>query len=286
MTFISRFATLCWDAINRMLWNVGFELAGYIAFTALFAIFPFLIFLAALASFLGEGETANTFIDGMFDFMPDDVAATLAPAVREVLEGRQGGLMTFGILVTLYYTSNAVEAMRSSLNRAYAVPDTRPIWYTRLQSLGFVVVGGLVVFLLSLSVILGPAIWTFLDRFMFLSANERVVYTIGRYVLAITLLLGSLLAMHLWLPNLRQEVRLVLPGVVLTVVLWLLGASLFSLYLGIAADYSATYGSLGGVVITLFFFYLTAVIFVFGAEFNAAWRHRPAVGEEGHPDTA
>ena len=71
------------------------------------------------------------------------------------------------------------------------------------------------------------------------------------------------------LEELITPLRAVLPGVLLTLGLWLMGASLFSLYLGTVADYSGVYGSLGGVVITLFFFYLTGALFILGAEYNA-----------------
>ena len=93
----------------------GLELSGYIAFTAFFSLFPFLIFLAALAGFLGDSETADDFNAAMFEFMPPDVAETLAPAVREVIGSRQGGLLTIGILTTLWFASNGIEALRTGL---------------------------------------------------------------------------------------------------------------------------------------------------------------------------
>ena len=117
----------------------GLELSGYIAFTAFFSLFPFVIFLAALAGFLGDRETADEFIAAMFDFMPDDVAGTLAPAVREVIGSRQGGLLTVGILTTLWFASNGIEALRTGLNRAYGVSEQRPMWWLRLQSVAFVI---------------------------------------------------------------------------------------------------------------------------------------------------
>ena len=80
--------------------------------------------------------------------------------------------------------------------------------------------------------------------------------------------------LHRWLPNTKQAYLRVLPGVFATAVLWLTMASLFSWYIGHLADYSAFYGSLGGVAITLMFFYLSAIIFIFGAEINAVWRDR------------
>ena len=88
------------------------------------------------------------------------------------------------------------------------------------------------------------------------------------------LLLGALLLLHRWLPNTKQAFARVLPGVCVTTALWLIGASLFSWYVGNLANYALFYGSLGGVAITLVFFYLTAIIFIFGAEFNAVWRER------------
>ena len=268
---------LPWEAGYRLVMeDEGLELSGYIAFATFTSLFPFLIFLAALAGFLGDQDTADGFIEAMFEFMPDDVAKTLAPAVREVIGSRQGGLLTFGILTTLWFSSSGVEALRAALNRAYCVREERPIWWLRLQSPAFVIVGALIIFFLLLAVILGPIVW---DLFRPLvdgasEAEAEVMWTVARYALATALLWGALMLLHRWLPNTKQAFRRVLPGVCVTVVLWLIGASLFSWYLGTLADYSAIYGSLGGVAITLVFFYVTAVIFIFGAEFNAAWRRR------------
>lgn len=252
----------------------GLELSGYIAFTAFFSLFPFLIFLAALASFLGNRETADDFIGAMFNLMPDDVAGTLAPAVREVLGTREGGLLTVGILTTLWFASNGIEALRVGLNRAYGVTEGRPIWWRRLQSIGFVIAGGIVIFFLSLAVILGPLVWRVLGPAIHDLLETRLAFITARYLMAVVMLLGGLLLLHHWLPNARQAFTRVLPGVGVTAALWLLGASVFSWYIGNLADYAAFYGSLGGVAITLMFFYISAIIFIFGAEVNAVWRER------------
>jgi membrane protein len=252
----------------------GLELSGYIAFTAFFSLFPFLIFLAALAGFLGDRETADDFIAAMFNLMPDDVAGTLAPAVREVLGGREGGLLTVGILTTLWFASNGIEALRVGLNRAYGAHEARSLWWRRLQSIGFVIVGGVVIFFLSLAVILGPLVWRVLGPAVHDVLETRLVFVAARYLMAVLMLLGGLLLLHRWLPNTRQAYARVLPGVCVTAVLWLMGASAFSWYIGNLADYAAFYGSLGGVAITLMFFYVSAIIFIFGAEVNAVWRER------------
>jgi membrane protein len=250
----------------------GLVLAGYIAFTAFLSLFPFLIFLAALAGFLGDRETADRFIEAMFEFMPDDVAETLAPAVGEVVGARHGGLLTFGILFTLWFASNGFEALRTGLNRAYGVSEQRAIWWLRLQSIAFVISGGLIILFLSLVVVLGPLVWRVLGPTVDQMLETRLVFGTARYVFAAVLLFGALIFLHRWLPNTRQALRRILPGVAATTVLWLLGASVFAWYVGHLTDYSVYYGSLGGVAITLMFFYVSAIIFIFGAEINAVWR--------------
>ena len=272
---MSRWIEIPYRAAWRLVMqDEGLELSGYIAFTAFFSLFPFVIFLAALAGFLGDRETADQFIEEMFRFMPTDVAETLAPAVREVMGARQGGLLTVGILTTLWFASNGIEALRTGLNRAYGVSEERPIWRLRLQSIAFVIAGGLIIFFLSLAVILGPLIWRVLGPTLDELLGTQLVFISLRYLVAALLLWGGLMLLHRWLPNTKQAYLRVLPGVCATTVLWLVSASLFSWYIGNLADYSAVYGSLGGVALTLFFFYVSAIIFIFGGELNAVWRAR------------
>jgi membrane protein len=263
------FAQRLWAACWRLSDHDGLTVAGYMAFAAFTSLFPFLIFLAALASVLGTRETANETIEGMFLFLPADVAATLAPAVHQVMAGHHGGLLTIGVLATLWTASSGVEGLRTALDRAYEVTDLKPIWWRRLQSMAMVVAGALVLFVASLAVILGPVLWRLIELFDRPSEEEAVIWTLGRYALAAVVLAGGLLGLHRWLPNHRLALRTLVPGVVLTLTLWLVGASLFSLYLGTVADYSVTYGSLAGVAITLLFFYLTGALFILGAEYNA-----------------
>jgi membrane protein len=258
----------------------GLELSGYIAFAAFLSLFPFLIFLATLAGFLGDRETANEFIQAMFHFMPKDVAETLAPAVREVVGVRERGLLTLSILTTLWFASSGVEALRSGLNRAYKVGEERSIWWLRLQSIAVVIVSAVITFFLSLAVIFGPLVWRLFGSDIDDLLETRLVFTTMRYLVAVVLLVGALLLLHRSLPNTTQRFAHVLPGVCVTAVLWLTGASLFSWYVGNLANYALFYGSLGGVAITLVFFYLTAIIFIFGAEFNAVWRERVASRKE------
>lgn len=269
---LPRFLRLSWRATMRTINHDGLEMAGHMSFTAFTSLFPFLIFLAALAGYLGSSEAAAQITDLMFRFTPDDVASTLAPAVNEVMSNRSGSLVTFSIVVTLWVASNGIETLRLALTRAYEITEWRSLWLRRVQSIVFVVVGAGFVFVISFGILVGPIVWQILEQILGLGGQAWLAWLIGRYAFAGSLLFIGLVALHHWLPHHQWSFAAVLPGIFLTLLLWLISATGFSFYLGNIADYTVMYGSLGGVVITLFFFYITAVLFIWGAEFNAVLR--------------
>lgn len=153
-----------------------------------------------------------------------------------------------------------------------------------MQSLLFVVIGAATMLVLSISIIAGPLIWNVLAFFLPILDDRPWIWTIARYALAITVLPATLMSLHRWLPSLKQAWRDILPGVLTTTGLWLVMAGLFSIYLGTVPDLSVTYGSLGGVVLTLLFFYASGIAFIFGAELNDELRRaREHRGREADP---
>ena len=123
------------------------------------SLFPFLIFVTALAGFLGSKDLADEVARLIFSAWPAAVAGPIAAEVHDVLTAPRGGLLTVGAALALYFSSNAIEALRVGLNRAYACPETRPWWLLRLQSLAFMIVGAAALLGLAFLVVLGPLIW-------------------------------------------------------------------------------------------------------------------------------
>ena len=255
---------------RRMSDEDGFMVAGYMSFIAIVAIFPFVMFLTAILSFIGSEEDLERIVDLMFETLPAEVAQSLEPAVAEVVVGQQTGFLTFGILVTLWAASNGVEAVRLAFNRAYRIERLRPFWYRRLQNFVFVLLLALMVPLMSFLIVLAPLIWRAVTFWVDLGFEFQLFFTVVRYGIAILALFVTLLAMHRWLPNAGHRLRDILPGVVLTVALFVVAGTGFSLYLAHFADYSVTYGSMASIIIALLFFYMTSVIVVLGAYVNAA----------------
>jgi len=265
-------ATIVWRATMHFFDDGGTVVAGYIAFASLFALFPFLIFLTTLAGQFGQEEAAREFVDMALKGLPDEVVGAIRPAIDQVVNVRRTGLMTISIMVAIWTASSGLEALRTGLNLAYGIEEPRPIWWRRLQSFAFTIVMSVSILVLMVVVVAGPFIWAFLEDLFKVPASWGWLYTGTRYLLALLLLYTVIALLYQWLPNRRLRGHEILPGAAVTVVAWLVTASLFSLYLQNLGSFSVTYGSLGGIVVTLMFFYLSAAIFIFGAEINGAWR--------------
>jgi membrane protein len=267
-------AKVLWDALVHTAFDNSLIFAGYIAYTTLFAIFPFIIFLTTVAGVIGQGEAAARFIDYMLGGLPPEVASTLEPAIREITGQPRTGLMTISFLVTLWVASSGVEALRAALNEAYNTEQAPVIWKARLQSLGLTVLFAFGIVLAMVAIIAGPFIWAVLEWLLVVPSFYGWLYGFSRYIFGLIVLYGVIVLLYFLLPNRSLRKRDVLPGAAVAVLLWAVAASLFSLYLSNLARYSLTYGSLGGIVVTLLFFYVSACIFIFGAEINAAYRRR------------
>jgi membrane protein len=267
---------IVWHAIWHLINDGGMTYAGHIAFMTLFSSFPFLIFLTTLAAEIGQTDAARQFITTVLSLLPSEVSAAIKPAVVEVISTRRTGLMTISILTSLWATSSGVEALREALNKAYGVEEMRPIWLLRLQSLGFTIIFSICIIWVMLVLVIGPVIWSYVQPHLDVPWEWGWFYEALRYFIAVALLYLIVALLYRWLPSRHLPRREVLPGAAVTVVLWLALASLFSLYLRNLGRFSLTYGSLGGIVITLMFFYLSALIFVFGAEINSARRRAEA----------
>lgn len=272
---VRRILPITWDVLRRFEAHYGWAIAAHVAMSALLAIFPFLIFVTALAAFLGAGDASASIVHLIFDTWPPGVAGPLAGEVDKVLTTPRGGVLTIGVLLTLWVTSSAVESLRIALGRAYDSPTSKPVWLSRLQSMWFVVLGAFGLVAVAVLIVLWPVMWKLALSIVpaqvagQLSAFE-LVSDLLRYALTVVVLGLALTAAHLWLPGGRRSIRSVLPGVAFTIVVWLLGATLFSVYLSHFANYASTYAGLAGVMTAIVFLNASAALFILGGEVNAA----------------
>lgn len=265
---------LFYAAYLRFADDDGWAIASHVALTVLTSMFPFLIFITALAGFFGTQQLADEATRMLLQTWPEQVARPLATQINNVLTQSHTGLLTLGMALAIYFSSSAIEALRVALDRAYEVRDRRPWWLARLLSIGFVLVGAAALLALGFLVVLAPLIWATVVHFApaMHALEKRVTY--ARFAIASVLILATLVIVHKYLPAGRRSFAEIAPGVALTLGLWIEAAYLFGLYLAeFARNYVNVYAGLASVMIVLVFLYTLAAIFIYGAELNAAILH-------------
>jgi membrane protein len=263
--------TIVWRAAERFAADDGWAIASYIGLSLLTSLFPFLIFVAAVAGFFGSVELADEAAKLVFAEWPDVVARPINDQVSAVLTAPRGGVLTFGAVLSFYFASSAVEALRVGLNRAYGLVEKRPWWRLRLQSFVLVLVGSLALLALAFLVFLGPSIVEVLGKFLPWVAEASDLLTVARIAIAAVMLATSLILAHLILPAHRLRIGDILPGVALTFIASIAFGEAFGIYLNrYLRNYIATYAGLASVMIALVYLYWVALLFVFGGELNAA----------------
>jgi len=267
---------ILWNAVERFNRNDGSAMAGYIAFSGLLSLFPFLIFAATLIGILVGPNRSDEIIDALFQIAPEHVALTLEPVVEEVLNKQSSEVLTLSAVFAIWVASNAVEAFRIAFDRAYGVTDPRGFFENRAMAITIVFLGAIVAALLGVSILLSPILLHLIERFTHMPIPVIAGYV--TYGFGILVFIGFMLLMHLWLPGQHLPGTRLWPGVLVSTLIWLIAAGAFTVYLSFTPTYTVTYGTLAGVIITLMFFYLTGATIIFGAELNAKLGKLPPVG--------
>jgi membrane protein len=260
-----------YDSVMCFVRDDGWAIASHIALSILTSMFPFLIFVTALGGFFGSGDLADEAVKLLFQTWPKQVAEPLAAEIHAVLTQTRGGLLTIGVLLSIYFSSSGVEALRVGLNRAYDVTEERRWWMLRLESIAFVLVGAVALLILALAVVFAPFVWTEARRIAPGLEPLNQLLNLSRFTIATIVIFLALVIVHKFLPAGRRSLWEIAPGIVLTFVLWAATAIIFGYYLAeFARNYVTTYAGLASVMIALVFLYMLAAIFIFGGEVNEA----------------
>jgi membrane protein len=263
------------DAMYAFADDDGWALASHIALSALLALFPFLIVLTALAGFFGSQDVADNLATLLLDSWPQEVAAPLAREIHNVLGTTRGGVLTIGVVLSIYFAASGVDSLRIALNRAYNAKETRPWWLLKLESIAYVLVAAVALLALGFLIVLAPLVFaTWLKYAPWLAPLERQ-FTYLRYGITGIVIVIALVVAHKWLPAGKRRFADIAPGVIVTLVLWLAGGILFGRYLAeFANNYVTMYAGLASAMIALVFLYWIAAMFIYGGELNAAIVHR------------
>jgi membrane protein len=262
-----------------------FGRSAQLSYYFLLALFPLLLFLTALIGYFAGADSelrANLF-EYLRVVLPGEASELIQTTVSDVTQGSGGGKLSFGILAALWAASNGMGAVSESLNVAYDVKETRPWWRARLNAviltvaLAFLIISALVL------VLYGHDIAENLAARLGLGTAFEWTWKILQWPLVLAFVLLAFALIYYLAPDLHDQAwKWVTPGSIIGVLLWLAVSFVFKLYLTFFNSYSATYGSLGAVIILMLWFYFTGAAILIGGEINSEIEHEMAL--QGEPD--
>ena len=259
-----------------------FDRAAALAYYFLFALFPALLFLTALLGLLPIPHLMERLMDYVAQTLPGDAASIIEKTLNEIVAGAGGGLLSIGVLGALWAGSNGMSSIMSALNFAYDVKETRPWWKTKLLAIGLTL--GFSVFILSALVLIvfGPKIGEKVAGVIGLGAIFTFVWNLVSIPIVMVLVAIGIGLVYYLAPAVEQRWRWVTPGSAVALVLWLAASFGLRFYVTNFANYNATYGSIGGVILLMLWLYLSGMALLLGAEVNAEIEQ--AAARRGAPD--
>src|SRR3954471_20221382 len=255
--------------------------AAALSYYFVFALFPFLFFLATLTAFVPfVRQSVQTILSRAHAILPAQAVGLIDTHLRGLVETPRPHLLTVGLLATLYSASRGVDALRKTLNLAYDVKESRPWWKTELVAFGMTIGGAVLVLIAITALTAGGSAGFWLARHVGIADQYVLVWSWLRWpITAAVNMLCAALAYYV-LPDVKQQFKFITPGSVIGTLVWLVSTWGFSKYAENFGSYNVTYGSIGGVIVLLTWFYISGFIFMMGGEVNAIIEHASPDGKD------
>jgi membrane protein len=268
-----RLTTSWTEVFKRTVYEIGDDnclgIAAQLAFYFLLALFPALLFLVALIGYLPIDDALGELLAAFGAVAPRELIALLRDQLDQIAAGNRAGLLTLGIVGAIWSSSAAMVAIIDALNRAYDITEWRPWWKRRIVAILLTVALALFILLSIVFVLVGPALSTRLADWLGLAGAVAVVWRFLRWPLMIGLVVLALDLVYHFAPNRPSRWVWITPGALVATGLWILSSFAFKLYVTNFSDYTATYGAIGAVIVTMLWFYVGGIAVLVGAEINA-----------------
>jgi membrane protein len=255
-------------------------LAAQLAYYFFLALFPALLFLVALASFFPVANLMDTITAMLGRVAPYEALKLIQDRIVKISQDKNGGLLTIGMIGTIWSSSSGVTAIIDTLNQAYDIQETRSWWKVRLVALGLTV--ALAVFILAsfALILVGPTLAEKVAVSMHLGPVFEWTWKILQWPVVFSLVALGIAIIYYYAPDAEQDFVWITPGSVFATILWVLISLGFKFYVSNFGSYNATYGTIGGIIILMTWMYVSSLAILVGAEVNAEIEHASPYGKE------
>jgi membrane protein len=255
-------------------------LAAQLSYYFFLALFPALLFIVAVMSFFPLSNLMDTVITTLGRVAPREVLVIIQEQLRDIGNQDHGGLLTLGMLGTIWSTSAGMTAVIDTLNQAYDIQEGRPWWKVRLTAIGLTVALAVFIVAATALVIAGPMLAERVAVWMHMGPVFTWTWKIVQWPVVFALVSLAIAIVYYYAPDAEQAWIWITPGSVVATALWLLASLGFRFYITNFGNYNETYGTIGGVMVLMLWFYVSAFAVLVGAELNAEIEHASPYGKD------
>ncbi len=260
-----------------------FTRSAALAFYFVSALVPMVFFLMAILGLLAKGHDLQSGLLGYAGrFMPPDAYTLLQKTLKELTNHSTGLKLALGLVLALWSGSGGVSSIMDALNRCYHVKDSRPLWKQRLIALALTVAISALTISALIIILYGGTIAQFVGAHTGMSSATVMAWRIVQWPVALFFVILAFALLYFWGPDAEQEWTWITPGSLVGVLLWIGVSVIFRVYLHYFNSYSKTYGSLGAVIVLLYWLYISGMALLAGGEINSEIEN--AAAERGHPE--
>ena len=256
------------------------NLAAQQAYYFFFALFPALLTFISIASFFPIENLVGEVVAVLGRFAPPDVLRIITEQIKQISQSGHGGVLTFAFLLTIWSSSGAMVSIITTLNAAYDITEARPLWKVRLIAMALTL--GMAFFILvSIALVLvGPTLGEQLAIKLYMGAAFKWAWWIIQWPVVFALVATGIGLVYYFAPDAEQEWIWITPGSVVATILWVVVSLGLKMYITYVGNFNETYGTLGGIIVLLTWFYLSGLAILTGAELNAELEHASSYGKD------
>ncbi len=273
---MKRRLTVCYGKTIKLLKDVFIRsiddnitgLGAQMSYYFILAFFPFLIFLIALLTH--TRITGEDVLGSLSAYLPVNVYKIVLSVVHETVQSTSTTLLSFGVLVTFWAASNAIQALITGINKAYNFQETRSFWKIKFLSFLFTVALSLIYIFSLITIVFGGLIANKIFIFFKFPAFLTDLWNISRIVIPILTMFILFMIIYNYMPAKRIGFKKILPGAIFSTCAWMSISQLFSVYMNNFGNYTRAYGSLGSIFVLLLWLYWCGTAIMLGAELIAS----------------
>src|SRR3954468_22074638 len=255
-------------------------LAAQLAYYFFLSLFPALLFLVAIVSFIPVAGLLDAITTNLARVAPGEVLAIIQDQILKIAHEKNGGLLTIGMIGTIWSTSSGVNAIIDTLNQAYDIQEGRPWWKVKAIALGLTVALAIFILLSFGLILVGPTLAEKVAVWMHLGPAFAWTWKILQWPVVFALVALAIALIYYYAPDAEQDWVWITPGSVIATVLWVLISLAFKFYVANFGSYNATYGTIGGIIVLLTWMYVSSLAILVGAELNAEIEHASPYGKD------